>query len=98
MRWLVVLTLLATGCSGTAASRPVIDQFTREVVRVRVPYAWSGPQSDRAQAAADELAHRFCASYGRKAAFASFFHEKPNLVGRGVFYFVYRCATGTPGS
>ena len=93
MRWLIVLTLLATGCSGTTAPRPVIDEFTREVVRVRVPYTAGGPQSDRAQAAADEVAKRFCTSYGRKAAFASLFHEKPNLVGRGVFYFVYRCAS-----
>ena len=92
MRWLIVLTLLTTGCGGTSASGPVIDEFTREVVRVRVPYARGGPQSDRAQAAADEVAQRFCASYGRKAAFASLFDDKPNLVGRGVFYFVYRCA------
>ena len=93
MRWLIVLILLATGCSGTEAPVPVIDQFTREVVRVRVAYAPGGPQSDRAQAAADKLAQRFCAGYGRQAAFASFFHEKPNLAGRGVFYFVYRCAS-----
>jgi hypothetical protein len=85
MRWLIVLTLLAAGCSGAAAPRPVIDEFAREVVRVRVPYAPGGPQSDQAQAAADEVAQRFCDSYGRKAAFASLFREKPNLIGRGVF-------------
>ena len=98
MRWLLVLTFLATGCSGTVAPRPVIDQFTREVVRVRVPYTRGGPQGDRAQAAADEVAQRFCASYGRKAAFASLFHDKPNLAGRGAYYFVYRCAIRAPGN
>ena len=93
MRWLIVLTFLVAGCGGASAPKPVIDQFTREVVRVRVPYTLGGPQTDRAQAAADELAQRFCAGYGRKAAFASLFHDKASLVGRGVFYFVYRCAT-----
>lgn len=92
MRWLAVLALLALGCGGVESPEPVIEQFSREVVRVRVPYASGGPQGDQASAAAEEVAERYCGGHGRKAAFASFFHEKAGVLGRGAFYFVYRCA------
>ena len=92
MRLLIVLALLVAGCGGTSVPKPVIEEFSRDVVRVRVPYAANGPQADRAQAAADEMAQRFCQGYGRKAAFASFFHERGGAFSGGAFYFVYRCA------
>ena len=92
MRWVVMLALLAAGCVASNATKPVIEQFTRDVVRVRVPYTASGPQADQAQTAADDMAQRFCDAYGRQAAFASFFHERGNVFGGGAFYFVYRCA------
>ena len=91
MRLLIVLALLVAGCGGVSAPKPVIEEFSRDVVRVQVPYTASGPQGDRAQTAADEMAKRFCQSYGRKTDFASFFHERGGAFSGGAFYFLYRC-------
>ena len=92
MRWMVGLALLAAGCAGSAAPKPVIEQFTRDVVRLRVPHAANRPQADRAQAAAGDMAQRFCKRYDRQAALEAFFHEPGNVFSGGGFYFVYRCA------
>lgn len=94
MRWLIVLgvlALLAVGCGGVATPKPVVEQFSRDVVRVEVPYTPKTRQGEQAKTAADEVAQRFCRVHGRKAAFASFFDERARLLGGGTFYFVYRC-------
>ncbi|MDE0206698.1 MAG: hypothetical protein OXP66_11805 [Candidatus Tectomicrobia bacterium] len=92
MRLLIVLVLLIAGCGVTSSPKPVIDDFSRDIVRVRVPYTSRGPQAEAAKSAAEEVARNYCRTLARKAAYASFFREKTGLLGSGKLYFVYRCA------
>lgn len=91
MRLLIVLVLLTAGCGASLSPKPVIDDFSRDIVRVLVPYTSRGPQAEAATSAAGEVAHDYCRTLARKAAYASFFQEKTGLLGSGKFYFIYRC-------
>ena len=88
---LIVLVLLTTGCGASISPKPVIDDFSRDIVRVMVPYTSRGPQVEAAKSRAQEVAHQYCRTLARKAAYASFFQEKAGLLGSGKLYFVYRC-------
>ena len=88
----MVLALVAAGCGGISTPQPVIEEFSHDIVRVRVPYTARGPQSEAAHGSAEDMAQRYCQSHNREAAFASFFQERGGVLGGGAFYFVYRCA------
>ena len=88
---LIVLALLTAGCGVSSSPKPVIDDFSRDIVRVLVPYTSRGPQSEAAKSAAEKVARHYCQTLGRKAVYASFFQEKANVLGGGKLYFLYRC-------
>ena len=89
---LIVLALLTAGCGLSSSPKPVIDDFSQDIVRVLVPYASRGPQAEAAKSGAEKVARQYCQTLGRRAAYASFFQEKANVFGSGKFYFLYRCA------
>lgn len=89
---LIVLALLTAGCGASLSPKPVIDEFSRDIVRVLVPYTSRGPQAEAAKSAAEEVARHYCRTLGRKTAYASFFQEKTGILGSGKLYFLYRCA------
>ena len=91
VRLLIVSAVLAAGCGVSLSPRPVIDEFSRDVVRVLVPYTSRGPQAEAAKSAAEEVARHYCRTLGRKTAYASFFREKAGMLGGGKLYFLYRC-------
>ena len=89
--WIVLLALLTAGCGVSSSPKPVIDDFSRDIVRVLVPYTSRGPQPEAAKSAAEKVAREYCQTLGAKAAFASFFQEKTNIWASGNLYFLYRC-------
>lgn len=92
MRLFILLGLLTAGCGVSSSPEPVIDDFSRDIVRVIVPYTSRGPQGETAKGAAEKVAGRYCQTVGRKAVYASYFQERARVLGGGRLYFLYRCA------
>ena len=88
----ILLGLVIAGCGVSSSPAPVIDDFSRDIVRVMVPYTSRGPQGETAKGAAEKVAGRYCQTVGRKAVYASYFQEKASFLSGGKLYFLYRCA------
>lgn len=91
---MIPILLLMAGCT-TAAPKPYLDNISESMVKVAVNFAvFSGPPWKNAKEAADPVAVRHCAVYRKRAQLASSSKEAGAL-GRGTYYFLYRCLEET---